>query len=416
MKGGGELVESDDEVDVDEMQQKMNLLLKSDSVGGIDVEKGTVRCCFPSCNSINAPHKCSRCLSVRYCSRECQVAHWPEHRSMCEEMSRKFNAVPLPRFLAYSPSDKRTAPVVDRLDKLTHESFSPRSLFFSVIVETSNVEAVDSLLSTKEITSVLQSELRQNCSYAIPTDAGLARVMYSSTSPELPQVPDVCTVSASLPSRVDLNTYISNRCYAKHKHDSTVGTNTDAEQYSSPTKSDMAMAVFETLVLIDKTVFPTIQLFRLMRQRVALGVVANQNELIWALLSLDQLAIYDEKIVSTAKTYNVDEEFVILVNGSLIDESEDDTVMLVLPLQAALAFHKQHVEESVKSDIGAVTGVFPHASLVLALTRAHGDDKRRESIWEETYTPYLAKPTAAENEEKTLTASNGEDNLSHTSV
>ena len=28
-------------------------------------------------------HRCSRCLSARYCSTGCQSAHWPAHREHC---------------------------------------------------------------------------------------------------------------------------------------------------------------------------------------------------------------------------------------------------------------------------------------------------------------------------------------------
>jgi len=31
---------------------------------------------------------CSRCMVIQYCSRECQVAHWPKHRRACDEMVR----------------------------------------------------------------------------------------------------------------------------------------------------------------------------------------------------------------------------------------------------------------------------------------------------------------------------------------
>ena len=44
------------------------------------VVKGEKRCTW--CHE-PALQKCSTCKSVRYCTRECQVAHWPVHKLQC---------------------------------------------------------------------------------------------------------------------------------------------------------------------------------------------------------------------------------------------------------------------------------------------------------------------------------------------
>ncbi|PRP73652.1 zinc finger MYND domain-containing protein 10-like isoform 2, partial [Planoprotostelium fungivorum] len=36
-----------------------------------------------SCGTPNPTKKCSRCQSVGYCSRECQVKDWPNHKGQC---------------------------------------------------------------------------------------------------------------------------------------------------------------------------------------------------------------------------------------------------------------------------------------------------------------------------------------------
>jgi hypothetical protein len=36
-----------------------------------------------ACGSERASFRCSGCRMARYCSRECQVAHWPVHRDSC---------------------------------------------------------------------------------------------------------------------------------------------------------------------------------------------------------------------------------------------------------------------------------------------------------------------------------------------
>ena len=52
-----------------------------------------IRCANPTCelNKLDQStghvkfKKCSRCQAVIYCSRECQVAHYPEHKRLCRE-------------------------------------------------------------------------------------------------------------------------------------------------------------------------------------------------------------------------------------------------------------------------------------------------------------------------------------------
>ena len=43
-----------------------------------------VECACAACNRpIDGRLKCGHCRGVRYCSRECQKAHWAEHKSCC---------------------------------------------------------------------------------------------------------------------------------------------------------------------------------------------------------------------------------------------------------------------------------------------------------------------------------------------
>lgn len=39
--------------------------------------------CCSWCFSKEAIDKCGRCLAVRYCSKDCQKIHWPEHKLTC---------------------------------------------------------------------------------------------------------------------------------------------------------------------------------------------------------------------------------------------------------------------------------------------------------------------------------------------
>jgi hypothetical protein len=45
----------------------------------LDVE----RVCFACGKAVDGRLKCARCRTARYCSRECQKAHWPEHKGSC---------------------------------------------------------------------------------------------------------------------------------------------------------------------------------------------------------------------------------------------------------------------------------------------------------------------------------------------
>lgn len=37
------------------------------------------------CQSTPAKNRCSRCHSERYCSRKCQLKHWPKHKGICSQ-------------------------------------------------------------------------------------------------------------------------------------------------------------------------------------------------------------------------------------------------------------------------------------------------------------------------------------------
>lgn len=34
--------------------------------------------------------RCSKCKSVWYCSRECQVGDWPQHKEKCKRITKEF--------------------------------------------------------------------------------------------------------------------------------------------------------------------------------------------------------------------------------------------------------------------------------------------------------------------------------------
>jgi hypothetical protein len=44
--------------------------------------QGRLDCRNPTCSN-RGTKKCGKCNSARYCSRECQMAHWKEHKQVC---------------------------------------------------------------------------------------------------------------------------------------------------------------------------------------------------------------------------------------------------------------------------------------------------------------------------------------------
>ena len=46
-----------------------------------------MRCGKMSFRVVEKIKRCNDCRTVRYCSRECQVAHWPEHKLECKKLA-----------------------------------------------------------------------------------------------------------------------------------------------------------------------------------------------------------------------------------------------------------------------------------------------------------------------------------------
>ena len=50
---------------------------------GEDLGKPVCTTCFAADTPQKPLRKCSACSGVRYCSRDCQRTHWPQHREQC---------------------------------------------------------------------------------------------------------------------------------------------------------------------------------------------------------------------------------------------------------------------------------------------------------------------------------------------
>jgi hypothetical protein len=53
------------------------------------------KCSFPECQNASDSKtlsECSACRQARYCSRECQKAHWPNHKEQCKAARKALEA------------------------------------------------------------------------------------------------------------------------------------------------------------------------------------------------------------------------------------------------------------------------------------------------------------------------------------
>ncbi|EFA82258.1 hypothetical protein PPL_04681 [Heterostelium album PN500] len=69
-------------------QQEIALKLKGTEETGPKLAL-TSKCASPVCTSKNVLKLslCGSCTSVSYCSRDCQVGHWPEHKELCKKIA-----------------------------------------------------------------------------------------------------------------------------------------------------------------------------------------------------------------------------------------------------------------------------------------------------------------------------------------
>ena len=58
-------------------------------------QAATIRCGNNECrcSSLQKPmERCAKCHDIHYCSRECQVAHWPDHKTRCKVVAKALKA------------------------------------------------------------------------------------------------------------------------------------------------------------------------------------------------------------------------------------------------------------------------------------------------------------------------------------
>ncbi|KDR67771.1 hypothetical protein GALMADRAFT_231682 [Galerina marginata CBS 339.88] len=80
------------------------------------------------CKSPNDLKRCSRCRSVSYCSKQCQIANWKSHKPQCEPVSGSdLTESPPARSQGPQSQGKSTAPLVDATLKSSLSSPTQRT-------------------------------------------------------------------------------------------------------------------------------------------------------------------------------------------------------------------------------------------------------------------------------------------------
>lgn len=72
-------------IHVGNIDHQMTSNIRNSKTGTPDEAKLTAVC--GGCGARGAKRHCSRCAKVDYCTRECQLAHWKIHKTMCQAMN-----------------------------------------------------------------------------------------------------------------------------------------------------------------------------------------------------------------------------------------------------------------------------------------------------------------------------------------
>lgn len=77
---------------IENKKLKKKGLLKKVGCEAAGVKKNLSECANPGCEK-RGQHRCSRCLTVAFCSRECSVIFWPQHQKFCEPARVRKNSL-----------------------------------------------------------------------------------------------------------------------------------------------------------------------------------------------------------------------------------------------------------------------------------------------------------------------------------
>eukprot|EP00045_Choanoeca_perplexa_P012363 m.134757 g.134757 ORF g.134757 m.134757 type:complete len:388 (-) comp15978_c0_seq4:324-1487(-) len=350
-------------------------------------------CGNPGCATPQPKHKCARCMSICYCSRECQLQHYPAHKGPCKAIAAQFHSVPVATFIGFDPADVEDRAVVlqitataKSMDAIASSKTPVTTPKPDMPLEEYNESVLPLLPAHKDEDSLINSEgqyigvelppkvlesmimraeLREcDTVFALSMTCGTARVVVSKASGSLSlYTPNIPVFSPDSTKQVSLTALVRWRRASLSKAEASV-----AEM--SPT--DKASICQELLHLLDKTVYPTLQLVRALHMRGALMIQADETSLAWQFKPRSMLASMGDEVLRAVDNYDTQQAVVTLTQGSAVatDGSSATTVLLVNPLHVAKAFFEQAVDQNVLTAVSAKQYQTPcHLELASLLQR-----------------------------------------------
>ncbi|EGD82954.1 hypothetical protein PTSG_03589 [Salpingoeca rosetta] len=317
----------------------------------------STRCGNPSCKARRPKHKCARCMSICYCSKDCQLSHYPNHKAMCKAIAQQFCVVSPPNTIGYDPKDPEEQAIVQSLQEQAHEETPDGERFFPLIFphkEMSRcVDAQGEYVGVPVDAETLKDSLttgglHPGTLYSLPLFCGVARLAVKSGPQSVPYTPQTATIDAKS-TKIGLADLIAwRRSSMRKKNGASV---TDMARKATP--MDNANLVLELLCLLDKTVFPTLQLLRALRVKGALIVQAEQHELSWQFVHEQDLQDFGREVKHCLDSYDLNSAVVTLTSGECVDPTRQATVLMLTPLHVSQAFHEQQVDPSIVTAVGA---------------------------------------------------------------
>ena len=55
----------------------------------IDSSRSSNRSCLCCLKEVEGSSRCSQCRTALYCNRDCQLAHWPVHKNICQDSNKE---------------------------------------------------------------------------------------------------------------------------------------------------------------------------------------------------------------------------------------------------------------------------------------------------------------------------------------
>eukprot|EP00730_Choanoeca_flexa_P000598 TRINITY_DN10262_c0_g1_i3.p1 TRINITY_DN10262_c0_g1~~TRINITY_DN10262_c0_g1_i3.p1 ORF type:complete len:309 (+),score=48.56 TRINITY_DN10262_c0_g1_i3:373-1299(+) len=240
-------------------------------------------CGNPGCAAPNPKHKCARCMSICYCSRECQLQHYPTHKGPCKAIAAQFHSVPNATFIGFDPVDVEDRAIVlqitataKELDEAASSTSAitqpqpdwPLSRYCESVLPLLPAHKDDDTLvnadghytgvdlAPKVLESmIMRAELRQfDTVFALSMTCGTARVVVSKSGGRLELYTPVIPVFAAASSgkNVSLSSLVKWRRASLSKSQANI---------AEMTATDRSSICQELLHLLDKTVYPTLQVW-----------------------------------------------------------------------------------------------------------------------------------------------------------